>query len=55
VTEDPRGPWELLWHLFLDNVNDDPYTLFVYGKCLVWLQMVGRTYMQSRVMNTVSQ
>jgi len=32
VTDDPRGPWELIWHMFLDNVNDDPYTLFVYGE-----------------------
>ena len=34
LTEDPRGPWEILWHGFLDTTTSDRYTLFVYGKLI---------------------
>ena len=36
VTDDTRGPWEILWHRFLDIANEfgfqDRYYLFCYGK-----------------------
>jgi len=35
LTEDPRGPWEILWHGFLDTTTSDRYTLFVYGTVMV--------------------
>jgi len=35
VTDDTRGPWEILWHRFLDIANEfgfqDRYYLFCYG------------------------
>lgn len=33
-TESEKGPWEILWHKFLDTFGDDPYLVFVYGEIL---------------------
>ena len=40
--DDTRGPWELIWHRFLDIANAynlaDRYILYVYGKKKGWLK-----------------
>ena len=42
LTADSRGPWEILWHHFLDIANgfglEDRYKLYVFGKYLLNLQ-----------------
>ena len=42
-SDDPRGPWELIWHRFLDIANafhlEDRYILYVYGKGVILVHL----------------
>lgn len=32
LTDSPKGPWELVWHAYLDYFGEDQYNTFVWGK-----------------------
>merc|ERR1711997_596759 len=49
LTDDTRGPWEIIWHHFLDIANafgmHDRYYLFVYGTVSVTMSFYWMTAM----------
>jgi len=32
LTDSPKGPWELIWHAYLDTFGEDQYNTFVWGE-----------------------
>ena len=32
LTEDERGPWEIIWNRFVDIFGEDRYKYYVWGK-----------------------
>ena len=32
ISNDERGPWEVLWNKFIDIFGENKYALFVWGK-----------------------
>jgi len=59
LTDDTRGPWEIIWHHFLDTADafglEDRYWLFVYGTTFVTLAFYWSTAMAFMFMDYTQQ